>query len=89
LKLTERLTMSLLGHPLPAGQASQDGIQVEKTMIEDNEGLNDGKRLRASNKTSKRRKTGNAERRTKRGKNQKENDGIETVGGAIEIPLFI
>lgn len=92
LKLTEQLTMTLLGHPTPAGN-KEGNIQIGKTMIEDDEdeyGSASKKRKHTTNNSNKRSKNNKTSGRGKRINNSKrKNDGIETVGGAIEIPLFI
>lgn len=97
LQLTEQLTLSLLGHATPRGvKTGPDNIEVEQSMtLNDGENETEKNRKRASNYKrdndanvrTKRRKT-----KTKPGKGterKRKNDGIETVGGAIEIPLFI
>lgn len=96
LKLTEQLTMSLLGHAAPISDKG-DNIQIEKTVIEE-EDDDDGystvskkrKRQRTTNNINKRSKNNKFTRKGKKNDNdKKKNVGIETVGGAIEIPLFI
>lgn len=95
LKLTEQLTMSLLGHPIPVGGESDNGdIEVEKTMFEDGESDNENnnvrRRKRASNDINKRSRIPNKKTKSKKKDDKSGNgNGIETVGGAIEIPLFI
>lgn len=94
LQLTEQLTMSLLGHATPT---AINNIEVEQSMVVNDEVESEGDRTRKrlsnyrkekdTNKRTKNRKT---KGRPKKGANgKKKNDGIETVGGAIEIPLFI
>lgn len=94
LHLTEQLTMSLLGHSAPI-EVGRNNIEVEQTMIENDpdEGTT-GRRKRVSNfRNDHNKKAKNGKGRIKNGKknnnSKKKNDGIETVGGAIEIPLFI
>lgn len=102
LNLTEQLAMSLLGHANPNEKQldENNNIQVEKTFYNENnddeDSEDDGcgkstKRKRVSNNIKLRNKNkGSSKKRGKGGKgNQPENNGIETVGGAIEIPLFI
>lgn len=97
LKITEQLTMSLLGHGPPVPVGASNHIQVEQTMIENDESFEEdwentvnNKRTRASsNKKGNSKKSRSKNNKTKKSKNKKENNGIETVGGAIEIPLFI
>lgn len=89
LKLTEQLTMSLLGHAIRS--TDEEDLQVENTIVEGESENERGRRRRhPSNNVSRRKKQTN---KRKKGKSSragiKENDGIETVGGAIEIPLFI
>lgn len=96
LKLTEKLTMSLLGHetPIEIGDKENNGIEIEQTIIEDDNENVHKKRERVSNYrdnsgiNNKKIKGSTRKGKSKKG-SKKENDGIETVGGAIEIPLFI
>jgi hypothetical protein len=97
LKLTEQLTMSLLGHPTPIGMVdgseNENNIQVEKSIIEEDDDINEGinkKRKRTTNNVNKRSKNNKLNKKDKKSNgDRKKNNGIETVGGAIEIPLFI
>ena len=94
LQLTEQLTMSLLGHATPT---TTNNIEVEQSMVVNDDSENEGDRTRKrlsnyrkekdTNRRTKNRKTKGRPRKGADGK--KKNDGIETVGGAIEIPLFI
>lgn len=97
LQLTEQLTMSLLGHATPILHLDESNIQIEQTIIENGSDEDqNSKRRHVSNKpklqNNKKGKVGKSTKNKKQSKNssnKKENDGIETVGGAIEIPLFI
>lgn len=98
LNITEQLAMSLLGHGNPTDEVMEGdlNVQVEKTFVEEGDdeihsagSHNKRKRMQSNNIKLRNRK----KEMKKHGRNRKgekdENNGIETVGGAIEIPLFI
>ncbi|OUT23865.1 hypothetical protein CAS74_000237 [Pichia kudriavzevii] len=89
LKLTEQLTMSLLGHGTPLKVGHSNNIQVEKSIAEDDERTDRRRGKRKTNSVEKRSKQQNSGKKGRKKRDKDENDGIETVGGAIEIPLFI
>ncbi|TID21190.1 hypothetical protein CANINC_003470 [Pichia inconspicua] len=96
LKITEQLARSLLGHTNSSDRVIDGDIdvQVEKSFVEhsdDEKHLTDRKRRRIqSNSLKLRNKKKETRKYNKSGKHNKDdNNGIETVGGAIEIPLFI
>ncbi|QPG76985.1 hypothetical protein FOA43_004379 [Brettanomyces nanus] len=94
LQITEELARSVLGLGMNATEAARSAraaasastIDVDRTVSEEEDSNDDnqskgGKRVKNANLTRTR-------KRSKRKENGKGN-GIETVGGAIEIPLFI
>ncbi|ODV83792.1 hypothetical protein CANARDRAFT_29769 [[Candida] arabinofermentans NRRL YB-2248] len=87
LNITEALAQSVLGHDVSLVENQQDinarnGIDVNQTVEEENVRETRNKRLRGHKATGKKREGNNTSKK-------KRKDDIHTVGGAIEIPLFI